>query len=59
MFQAAFAAQRRLLGSAHPYTLGTAECLESVRSQMLAKQPAKKGVNVRNLLLSKSTSLVS
>ncbi len=44
MLQAAFAAQQRVLGSAHPDTLATAEDFESVRSEMRAKQPAKKGV---------------
>jgi len=45
MLQAALAAQRRVLGSAHPDTLATAECLERMRSWgMLNKLPAKKGV---------------
>ena len=44
MLQAALAARRRVLGSAHPNTLATAKSLESVRSKMRAKQPAKKGV---------------
>ena len=37
------AARRRVLGSAHPDTLATAESLESVRSEMRAEQPTKKG----------------
>jgi hypothetical protein len=41
--QAAFAALRRVLGSAHPDTLATAEDLESMRSEMRATQPTKKG----------------
>jgi hypothetical protein len=45
MLHAALATQRRVLGSAHPDTLATAEKLESVRSQMRANQPSKKGVN--------------
>jgi hypothetical protein len=44
MLQAAFAAQRHVLGSAHPDTLATAEDLESVRSAMRAKQPTNRGV---------------
>ena len=32
-----------MLGSAHPDALFTAECLESVRFEMRAKQPIKKG----------------
>ncbi len=44
MLQAALAAQRRVLGSAHPSTLATAEYLEIVQSEMCATQPAKKGV---------------
>jgi hypothetical protein len=44
MLQAAFAVRRHILGSAHPDTLATAECLESVRSEMRAMQPTKKGV---------------
>ena len=43
MLQSMLAAQRRVLGSAHPDTLATAESLESVRSRMRAKQPTKKG----------------
>ena len=43
MLQAALAAQRRVLGSAHPDTLATVESLEFVRSRMRAKQPTKKG----------------
>ena len=43
MPQAALAARRRVLGSAHPGTLATAESLEVVRSAMRAKQPTKKG----------------
>ncbi len=43
MLQGVLAAQRRVLGRAHPDTLATAESLESVRSQMRAKQPTKKG----------------
>jgi hypothetical protein len=38
------AARRRVLGSAHPKTLATAESLESVRSEMRATQPTKKGI---------------
>jgi hypothetical protein len=44
MLQALLAAQRRVLGSAHPDTLTTAECVESMRSEMRAKQPTKQGV---------------
>ena len=44
MLQALLATCRRVLGSAHPDTLATAECLESVQSEMRAKQPTKKGV---------------
>ena len=44
MLQAVLAVHRRVLGSAHPDTLATAACLESVRSEMRAKQPTKKGV---------------
>jgi hypothetical protein len=33
----------RVLGSAHPDTLATAENLELTRSEMRAKQPTKKG----------------
>ena len=44
MLQAALAAQWRVLGSAHPNTLATAETLESVRSEMRTKQPSKHGV---------------
>jgi hypothetical protein len=33
-----------VLESALPDTLATAECLESVQSEMRAKQPTKKGV---------------
>jgi hypothetical protein len=43
MLQAVFAAQRRVLGSAHPDTLATAKSLEFVRSEMSATQPAQKG----------------
>ena len=43
MLHAALAACRRVLGSAHPDTLATAESLEVVRSEMRAKQPTKKG----------------
>ena len=43
MLQAAFAAQRRVLGNAHPNTLATAKWLESVRSEMRVKKPTKKG----------------
>ena len=43
MLQAVLAARGRLLGSAHPDTLYTAESLKSVRSHMRATQPAKKG----------------
>ena len=43
MLQAAFAAQRRVLGNAHPNTLATARWLESVRSEMRVKKPTKKG----------------
>ena len=43
MLQGALAARRRVLGSAHPDTLAAAESLESLRSQMRAKQPTKKG----------------
>ena len=43
MLQAVLAARRRVLGSAHPDTLATVESLESVRSEMRAKQPTKKG----------------
>ena len=43
MLQAALAAGRRVLGSAHPDTLASAESLESVRSEMRATQPTKKG----------------
>jgi hypothetical protein len=51
MLQAALAARRRVLGSAHPDTLGTAESLKSLQSQMRAKQRTKKGVKAaaRNL----------
>ena len=42
MLHAALAAQRRVLGSAHPDTLATAESLEVVRSEMRAKQSTKK-----------------
>jgi hypothetical protein len=38
------AARRRVLGSAYPDTLATAEALELMESEMRAKQPAKKGV---------------
>ena len=44
MLQAALAARRRVLGSAHPDTLATVESLESVRSEMRATQPTKKGI---------------
>ena len=44
MLQAALAVQWRVLGSAHPDTLSTAEDLEFVRSEMRATQPIKKGV---------------
>ena len=44
MLQETLAACRRVLGSAHPDTLATAESLESVRSAMRFKQPAKHGV---------------
>ena len=44
MLRAALAAQRRVLGSAHPDTLATAKTLESVRSEMRAKQPIKQGI---------------
>jgi hypothetical protein len=44
MLQAALAAQRRVLGSAHPDTLATARYLESVQWHMRAKHPTKKGV---------------
>ena len=43
MFQATHQARQRVLGSAHPGTLATAKDLESVRSEMRAKQPTKKG----------------
>ena len=43
MLQAALAARRRVLGSAHPDTLAAVESLESVRSEMRATQPTKKG----------------
>jgi hypothetical protein len=43
MLQATLAARRCVLGSAHPDTLAAAEDLESMRSQMHAKQPTKKG----------------
>ena len=43
MFQATHQARQRVLGSAHPDTLATAKDLESVRSEMRAKQPTKKG----------------
>jgi hypothetical protein len=44
MLQAALAARRRVLGSAHPVTLAAVKYLESVRSDMRATQPTKKGV---------------
>ncbi len=44
MLQAAFAARRRVLGSAHPAdTLANAEDSGSMRSEMRATQPTKKG----------------
>ncbi len=43
MLQAVLVARRRVLGSAHPDTLATAQRLESVRSEMHATQPTKKG----------------
>jgi hypothetical protein len=43
MLQAALAARRRILGSAHPDTLASVESLESVRSIMRATQPTRKG----------------
>ncbi len=44
MLQAVLAACRRVLGSAHPNTLATARSLESVQSEMRAKQPTKRGI---------------
>jgi uncharacterized protein (DUF2267 family) len=44
MLQAVLVARRRVLGSAHPDTLATAQRVESVRSEMHATQPTKKGV---------------
>jgi hypothetical protein len=43
MFRAALAVCRRVLGSAHPDTLATAESLAIVQSHMRAKQPTRRG----------------
>jgi hypothetical protein len=44
LLQAALAACRPVLGSAHPHTPAAAESLDFVRSKLRAKQPTKKGV---------------
>ena len=42
MLQDTLAARKRVLGSAHPDTLDTADNLEFVRSQLRAMKPTKK-----------------
>ena len=49
MLQAALAARRLVLGSAHPDTLATVESLISMRSEMCATQPTMKGAKAAAL----------
>ena len=49
MLQAALAARRLVLGSAHPDTLATVESLKSMRSEMRATQPTMKGAKAAAL----------
>ena len=45
LFEATLEVQRRVLGPAHPNTLNTASCLDTVRSHMRAAQPAAAAVS--------------